>query len=497
MKVTRARVLGFLFVSFGAGVFTDVLARQAIFGLNFLVWSLVWIIILGAIALRTRRLSLRFGWYASLVLLNAGLVYVRSETVVQFWSVTLALLILTLAALHLHVVNFAELTLTKRWVAWLVGMLSTIGRLVRTVNTKRYAHTKLDVPLGAVIALPISLLFIALFSSSDTVFGNGFSFIGDIVQSIGDWLGSFDIGRVISIGFWTMCSLIALGFSLRHTLVRDSSEIRLASFMKTGDSLIILGSVTAIFAIYVMLQIRYLFAGAELPDGLTYAAYARRGYGELLLVTLLASAVIYFTVMGAKMRTQAVKYSATALSLLNAAVVLAAWKRLSLYESAYGWTMTRFVARMGLVCVSFGILYLLARVWGLISRHQLFVMNWYTVTVILIAAAMINPVGLITKKNLTELKYREVELDTVHLLTLSPDSYAAICQNIDAIKDIAPAKYEQIRARHALGKLWPLDTEFSVDRHMSLEEKSNSGLSRHWVFTKNNTTIARSCLNKQ
>ena len=49
------------------------------------------------------------------------------------------------------------------------------------------------------------------------------------------------------------------------------------------------------FAVFVFVQLRFLFGGATLPDGITYADYARSGYGQLLLLAVLASGVVYVT----------------------------------------------------------------------------------------------------------------------------------------------------------------------------------------------------------
>jgi len=451
MRITRRDAIYFLVVSLLIGVFTDVLIRQRIFGLNFLIFSVLWtgISLFGAYTKKIVRP--RFAVFAGLAFVNSLLVYIRSESVVQFWSVIITLTCLMLMTGALYANNFLNLSIVNKINAYLNSILksdlSGSKHVYYMLNNKKTPANKRQFSSGIIIAFVLALVFIALFSGSDAVFRSQFKFIGDFLSAIGDWLGNYNLGRFFSIGFWTALSGAALiTMAGREEPLKDSPS-RIKRFLTKNDPEIILGTVSVIFLIFILIQIKYLFAGSSLPGNLTYAEYARKGYGELLLATMLASAVIYGSIAFTKdaVKTKVRTVLPSLLVVLNGIVVFSAWKRLSLYESAYGWTMTRFVARLGLISILLGSILLLLWVNKRLTKKQLFGYNWYAVALVLTIAAALNPVGIIVQKNISERSSRETPLDARYLNQLSADSNAALCKYMPSLKKSYPNEYEQFR----------------------------------------------------
>ena len=88
-SVTPAYFFG---LSLTLGITTDILIRQDMLGINFFVWSLLWVVLLILAAYYKGRLTRSFVIFSSLTLINSFLVYVRAEPVVQFWSFVIALI---------------------------------------------------------------------------------------------------------------------------------------------------------------------------------------------------------------------------------------------------------------------------------------------------------------------------------------------------------------------------------------------------------------------
>jgi hypothetical protein len=103
--------------------------------------------------------------------------------------------------------------------------------------------------------------------------------------------------------------------------------------------------VDLLFAVFVVLQLAYLFGGRDTLSlaGLTYAEYARRGFFELVLVALLAGMLVVTLDTIAAKRSRLLLGASLALLGLTAVVLLSALLRLRLYQEAYGWTELRFV----------------------------------------------------------------------------------------------------------------------------------------------------------
>jgi hypothetical protein len=112
-----------------------------------------------------------------------------------------------------------------------------------------------------------------------------------------------------------------------------------------------------LFLVQGITDIGYLFAGAELPAGMTYAQYAHRGAYPLLATALLAGgvtiAVNRYIHKDPMIKMLALFWMVQTLALLGTSVF-----RLSLYIDAYGLTLLRMWALvwMALVLCSIGLI---------------------------------------------------------------------------------------------------------------------------------------------
>jgi hypothetical protein len=451
MKFTRRDSATFFTSSLLIGTLTDVFVRQDLFGLNFLLWSLLWVSVMLIAAFLNKLLYPRFILFAVLAILNATLVYIRAEPVVQAWSSIITLISLLLMAGMLYADNFLKLPILNRMLEYLTGVLVHIknrGKVMYALLVNKTDNSKtFKISSGLIIAFMLCLIFIGLFSATDAVFRQQFSFVGDFFSYIGEWLQKYNSGRIFTVIFWTMVSgavlLILTGRDTSAKLINTPER----KYFTKNDTSMILGAVCAIFALFSIIQLRYLFAGSSLPNNMTYAYYARRGYGELLLATMLASAVIYSSIAYTKEKahTKLARVLSNVLVILNGFVILSAWKRLGLYEGAYGWTMTRFVARLGLICILLGSVLLLFWVNKRISTQKLFGFGWYAIASVLVIAALLNPIGIITHKNITERSQRDIPLDTFFVSQLSADSYPALCKYAPSLKAKYPKEYEALQ----------------------------------------------------
>ncbi|MCC6237017.1 MAG: DUF4173 domain-containing protein [Dehalococcoidia bacterium] len=268
-----------------------------------------------------------FGWLGGTSLLFLGVALPRGASL---WRLGVTSCALALAS-GIVALSTAPLRVGVR-------LLQSVAPTLRTGR-----HT---VPLarGIVIALPLVAVFGTLFVAADAVFAEGASrlFSFDL-----EWLRP----HLLRIGFGSVVGLAALwaavGTEAPRDLVVEVPERTRLGRLEVG---LVLGSLAVLFALFVFVQVRYLFGGADLVRAsvsLTYAQYARRGFFELVLAALLLLPVLAGINWARERNAPALRLFlglAGALGALLLVVLASAGQRLAVYLDAYGLTELRLYA---------------------------------------------------------------------------------------------------------------------------------------------------------
>jgi hypothetical protein len=210
---------------------------------------------------------------------------------------------------------------------------------------------------GLLLALPLLLLFGALFASADAVFA-------DYVRRLFDW--KIDWADLFGRAFLSLVlSWLALGLA-RHAFTAKAGRPAAVQsinldFLRVGGTTAItaLALVNALFVTFVVVQAVYLFGGADTlaRSGLTYSEYARRGFFELVTVAALVLSLVLLTdwlarFVGGRARL-VVNILHTLLIVLTLAILASALQRMRLYQQEFGLTELRLytTAFMGWLAV--------------------------------------------------------------------------------------------------------------------------------------------------
>ncbi len=210
---------------------------------------------------------------------------------------------------------------------------------------------------GVLITIPLLLLFGLLLAAADTIFS-------DMLGSAFDWL-KFDIFDNFIPHTLTILLLTWMGAAaLWHALTKSEKQLAIQPdkplfkpFLGMTETSIALISLNVLFALFLVVQFRYFFAGSANVsiDGFTYAEYARRGFFELVAVALIASALYFslasFTKRGTQAKKRAFSVMAGLLLAQVGVMLISAFQRLRLYEQAYGFTSLRLAAHVFMVFV--------------------------------------------------------------------------------------------------------------------------------------------------
>ncbi len=259
----------------------------------------------------------------------AAMVTVRDAGWVQTLSLLGALLIGTLAAGGFATFREAIRTIARGIVGLIPGPLLVLGAATTRVNHTRSLAAARGLLLAAVVVVP----FAALFAAADARFAEWVE--GDPPDGVGARLA---IAAAV---------LAAAGALLRIALAPAAPDAGGRAVVGRTEWLIALGALNGLFCAFVGLQIATFFGGHEhvlQTPGLTYAEYAREGFGQLVAVAFLTLAVIAATRRWTE-GDRAQRMLLGGLCVLTLVVLVSAHRRLGLYVDAFGLTRSRAFAQ--------------------------------------------------------------------------------------------------------------------------------------------------------
>ena len=475
------------------------LAGQLLFvgqrgGINVLVW--VGLVLLGALVVRRPgarldRLDLWLPWSA---LVFAAFIALRDEAMLFLFDLPAAGA-LTLAS----VVALGGYPLTRRS-AGAVARAGAMAIVVASIGAGflgtgvRPLASRLalrDSPLlgavvrGLLLAVPLLLIFLALFSAADAVFDAQLRAITrfgiDADELITRLLFAFLAG-------WVFAGTLAATWLVQRPLAAAADEAA-ASGWRIGrvEALVVLVLLNVVFALFVAVQAAYLFGGLDTlaVSGLTYADYARRGFFELVAVAALVGLVILVVGRRVAQPGWAVRLAAIALALLTGAILVSAAYRMSLYQAAYGWTELRFYVLAAIlwlaVCLVAAIVALASARTGWLLRAAL-----AAGLLVAIGANAIAPQAFVTARNVE----RTIDpslvaeggwtgLDVEYISWLGADAVPVLVQAHDRLPLAERAEVERVlrgwanelRGQSATGG-WP---SWNLSRVVALEALTGAG----------------------
>jgi hypothetical protein len=177
--------------------------------------------------------------------------------------------------------------------------------------------------------------------------------------------------------------------------------------------------INAVYVLFTIVQFKYFFSGS-LQGDFTYAEYARKGFFELLFVTLINLSITVLVLTFVKSTIGFIKRSIqvllTTLVLSSAVLLSSAFMRLSMYEDAYGFTFIRVMAHSFMIFLVVIFMYTLIKIW--IEKLSLF--HFYFISALLYYTVMnvINVEQIIVTKNIERYEQSgKVDLHYLNSLT--------------------------------------------------------------------------------
>ncbi|MEH7345922.1 DUF4173 domain-containing protein [Bacillus sp. JJ1532] len=242
-------------------------------------------------------------------------------------------------------------------------------KLTRRGSNEKQNDVWKKVLIGVAISFPFLFIILNLLMSADTQFERLLNNIPGLFNFNGEYLFRAVIILIYTFGFFGF--LQALLQKNIHIVQKDGS---LKPFGVDGIiTLTVLLLLDLVYVLFVAVQFKYFFSGT-LDEGYTYAEYARRGFFELLFVTLInltvTTGVINLTKNVAGILRKTIKLALIILVLSSGVLLISAFMRLTMYEDAYGFTLTRVLAHSFMIFLMVIFAYTLVKIW--IERLSLF-----------------------------------------------------------------------------------------------------------------------------
>jgi hypothetical protein len=414
---------------------------------------------LAAMRLENRRMASGAAWLVPLIVVFTGQVILRAEplTVGLGVMLTLGLLILLAASFtggrwwRYGVIDYVLTPLRLGW-----SMLTRPAVFISELQQGRSeagagAGNRRVWPVlrGILLAVPILLVFGALLSSADLVFGRELTRALQALQlqRLPEYV--FRLAYIAAAAYALTGVFLHAATLSADQKVGSDGVLRVPRLLGATEACIVLGSVAVLFAAFVLIQFQYFFGGpANINiEGYTYAEYARRGFGELVVVA--SFSLLLIMALGAATRRQSVTerrvFSAlsVAIVVLVGVMLFSAYQRLNLYEAAYGFSRLRTYVHVLLVWL--GLLLGAVAVLELVRNERLFA------TAVLIGAlgfalslSVLNVDSFIVRQNLARAAQGE-QLDAPYLVSLSTDADPALAALLDSAA-LPPATREAVGA---------------------------------------------------
>ncbi len=314
---------------------------------------------------------------------------------------------------------------------------------------------------GLVLAVPILIVFTLLLAAADEVFAN-------YVQQAWDLIAfNPDVGFINQVLLTLMLGWIAMG-ALAYGIARrmpsrqktvtvpaqedpeawftadsdappvpmESTESRPAKRKRSGFRLgiieagMVLGLVDVLFAAFVVVQFAYFFGGQDTVarTGMGYAQYARRGFFELVAVSVLTLGMALWLQFVTRRQPGRENRLFIGLSimlvLLTTVMLVSASQRMYLYEEIYGFTHLRVLTHVFMVWLAVLFCFFVLSLFEV--KRNIFALGvLLTAICYLLSINLLNPDLYIAQRNLERYANGQA-LDVYFLNRLSADAVPAL-----------------------------------------------------------------------
>jgi hypothetical protein len=301
-----------------------------------------------------------------------------------------------------------------------------------------------------IVPLLFGGIFVVLFTAANPLIENWMAYLDPRGAFLGISLPRIFFWLLVGMAVWPF--IFMRGFSRLRETIAEQFRLPESETMPFTTPVILLDARTVVrsliifnvlFAVQTVLDVAYLWGGAVLPEGMSYATYAHRGAYPLIVTALLAAGFVLFALRPGS-DTERWPLVRTLVFLWigqNVLLVVSSMLRLDLYVAAYSLTGLRVAAFIWMGLVAVGLVLIVARIASGRNNAWLVKMNFAALGIVLYVCCFVNFAKLIADYNVAhsqEVSGQGVRLDTGYLLSLGPQALPALDRHINAQPNVPP-----------------------------------------------------------
>lgn len=252
--------------------------------------------------------------------------------------------------------------------------------------------------LGVVIAIPLLLVVTLLLSGADAVFR----------QMTSRFFDNVNFGNIFNVVFRIVAMFFASYILTAYLCTRSIREE--VKDKRKGEPVLAITITSLLSIIYLLfsgIQIIYLFLGKmQLPEGYTYAMYAREGFFQLLAVSIL-NLIIVLIGMTLFKESRALKIILTIMSLCTFIMIASSALRMIIYIRYYYMTFLRIFVLWALMVLFFLFVGVIISIFK--ESFPLFRFSMIVVTVLYLALSFSHPDYIIARINVANAPHTGME----------------------------------------------------------------------------------------
>jgi hypothetical protein len=442
-------------------------------------WLLLYGLIIGIvfdIFFYNKTLGISYPIFILLILTLTALVFLRAYNRLYnrawFWAAPILMLSITSAIYSNQVLKLLNFIIITYLLIMMISLVSTTNRanwsdirfiadfLKRIFIPLRYIHIPFitffgtqnnsskdkknifpRIATGMLISIPLLALIIWLLSSADIVFKD--LFVNIPVSKIVKHFLLILVITVYAISFyWALLKAFSKEKKSKY------KKINWKRFIDPVILMTVLSLINVVFCVFSFIQFKYLFGDENFiqPSAFTYAEYARRGFFELVAVSVINFLIILIAVSFLKKEnkksTIAIRILLSLLVGFTFIMIASAFYRMLLYEKAYGFTYLRIFVQAFMILLFF--LFIINTFFIWYERLPIIKAYFIVTLVVYIVLNFANVDVIIARNNIQ--RYKETgQIDMEYLKGLSYDAIPEmqVLLEDEEVSDIVLSHFKQ------------------------------------------------------